>query len=63
MISIIKSNIYLPYRVTCPLCGCIWDFDNEEIKEINSEAGNYFSVTCIECNHYENRWSKKDFLK
>ena len=63
MISIIKSNIYLPYRVTCPLCGCIWDFDDKEIKEINSEAGNYFSVTCIECNHYENAWRKEDWLK
>jgi len=63
MISIIKSNIFLPYRVTCPLCGCIWDFDDKEIKEINSEAGNYFSVTCPECNHYENTWRKEDWLK
>ena len=63
MISIIKSNIYLPYRVTCPLCGCIWDFDNKEINVIQDNFGDYLSVICPECNHYENAWKKEDFLK
>ena len=34
---------------------------NEE--EINSEVGDYFSVSCPECNHYENAWRKEDWLK
>ena len=63
MISLIKSITYLPYRVTCPLCGCIFDFNDEEIRDMDSEGVQYFSVTCPDCNHYENAWSKRDWLK
>ena len=48
--------------------GDLSELDNDityslEYKEINSEARNYFSVTCAECNHYENAWRKEDWLR
>ena len=63
MTSIIKSKIFLPYRTTCNICNCIFDFDNTEITEIYNMACDYFSITCPECHNHINVWRKEDWLK
>lgn len=46
-----KPKVYKTiYRTTCPNCGCVFEFENEDItgeKRINGSK----SVTCPFCNH------------
>ena len=64
MINIIKKGNLFPYQITCPNCECIFEFQDEDIKMVQSKPNEWFwRIYCPTCNQEINSWSKYDWRK
>ena len=64
MINIIKKGNLFPYQLTCPKCGCIFEFQDEDI-EVKQVMYNewIWMMRCPTCgevirSYSSNKWRK-----
>lgn len=62
MINIIRHGNKI-YKVTCPTCGCIFEFTDEDIDIAETSNGDYVQIRCPDCNRAINAWNREEWLK
>lgn len=65
MIKILKQGVVKEYIATCNVCGCVFSFQDMDIREIVvfrdtdfSSVKNQRVVSCPYCNKYVMQWSE-----
>lgn len=67
MIHIIKHGTKYPYKLTCFHCGCIFEFQDEDIRDTEIDNKIWLkTIYCPECkqdinSHMQTDWLKKEW--
>lgn len=50
------------YKLNCPICGCIWTFEKEDMTTgLNSKNETWFSVYCPDCKKRFITWDEEQW--
>ena len=60
MKQIIKHG-HAPYKATCPLCGCIFTFEDEDIENNHCQWDYEEWLSCPECEQHITVINRADF--
>ena len=65
MINIIKEGHIYPYQLICVKCGCIFEFQDEDIQEVQDRINDFhYQINCPICdNKFCTYFSKSDWYK
>lgn len=62
MIKIIRHGIK-NYRVTCPHCKCIFEFDESDVEEFGPPYDRAVKLNCPDCGEEMEGWDAEDLAK
>lgn len=64
MINIIQEGTLYPYKLKCFKCGCIFEFQDEDVFIDNLGHNEIMErINCPTCGQDINAWSRQDWLK
>ena len=64
MINIIKQGTLYPYRINCVRCGCIFEFQDEDIQTMQAHQNEYVEkIACPCCKKEIHTWSREQWYK
>lgn len=62
MIKVIQHGATL-YRVTCPRCHCLFEFEASDVQIIGPQYDRSVKISCPDCQTVLSGWDIEDLVK